>query len=377
MRLLPRDSEHGWTPYLWLIYIGPYVVFPFLFPQVAIMGSRALTLTTWAAGLAAFLMLYFRSHWVDGAPRLKFVIALAALGAVLGPRNPGALMFFIYAAGFVGGAARPSRAGIWIGAITVAGILMALQSPWDPYLLVSGIAVMAPLIGFVNLHYSETRRRDAALKLAQEEIARVAVIAERERIAADLHDLLGQTLSVIVLKSELAAKLIDRDSVRAGQEMREVERVSRDALAEVRRAVRGFRNANLADEVLRARAVLETGGVRVLVDAPSLNGPNEPSAVKGTANAVEHAAAMILREAVTNVVRHARATHCRITARRDANSFLMRIEDDGVGGRITEGAGIEGMRARAREIGGSLDYHPADARSGLAVTLRVPLSPPE
>jgi two-component system sensor histidine kinase DesK len=178
-----------------------------------------------------------------------------------------------------------------------------------------------------------------------------------------------------VLKSELAAKLIDRDSVRAGDEMREVERVSRDALTQVRRAVRGFRDANLADEVLRARAVLETAGVRVHVDVPPLTGRLERSGATGTPSTVEHAAAMILREAVTNVVRHAKATQCRISARSDADSLVMRIEDDGVGGRVVEGAGIESMRARAREIGGSLEYHPADTRTGLAVTLRVPLRP--
>jgi two-component system sensor histidine kinase DesK len=363
MRLLPRDGEHGWTPYLWLIYIGPFIVFPFLAPGLTVLGSRALTLVVWGAGLMAFLWLYFRSHWIDGARRLRLVVLLAALGAVLAPINAGALMFFVYAGGFVGGAAAPARAGFWIGGLTVAAVLCALTSPWEPLLLLSGVAVMTPLIGFVNLHHSETRRRDAVLKLAQHEIARVATMAERERIAGELHDLLGHTLSVIVLKSELAAKLVSRDPQRAAMEIAEVERVSRDALSEVRRAVYGFRAATLADELIRARAVLETASVQAHVEATA--DTNRLAERK-----VEHAAAMILREAVTNVIRHSRATHCRITAADRDRHFVLQIEDDGVGGPVMEGAGMESMRARAREIGATLEHR---SSRGFTITMRLPL----
>jgi two-component system sensor histidine kinase DesK len=376
MRLLPRDSEHGWTPYLWLIYIGPFAVFPFFEPRVLFLQSRALTLVWWAAGFAAFLVLYFRSYWVDGSRRLRLIVAIALLGALMSAHNPGGLMFFVYAAGFVGGAAAPSRAGLWIGGLTVSGVTCAALSRWEPWLLISGVAIMTPLIGFVNLHYSETRRRDASLKLAQEEIARVATMAERERIARDLHDLLGQTLSVIVLKSELAAKLVARDPERAAVEIREVERVSRDALTEVRRAVRGFRGASLADELLRARAVLQSAGLQVEVDAaaPSINGIGPD---------IEHSLAMILREAVTNVMRHAKATHCRISLSRADGELVLRVEDDGVGGQLVEGAGLDSIRARTREIGGALVTGPTQRAlagsslgRGMTISVRVPVSPP-
>ena len=360
MRLLPPNSEHGWTPYVWLIYIGPYVVFPFFFRGPAINGSAALTWAAWAGGLSAFLLLYFRGYWVDGGRRLPFIVGLSLLGALLSFINPGALLFFTYAAAFVGGAARKEYAGFWIGGITLGGVLIAAFTGWPRNLSIAGVAIMTPVIGFVNVHYVETRRREAALTLAQEEIARLATIAERERIAGDLHDLLGHTLSVIVLKSELAAKLLTRDPGRAAAEIAEVERVSREALGEVRRAVRGFRAATLADELVRARAVLETAGVRVAVEA---------MVVEGIARDVEHGAAMIVREAVTNVVRHAKATQCRISARARDGRLVVQIEDDGVGGTVIEGAGIESMRARAREIGGTLEHHSA---RGIIVTLRVP-----
>jgi two-component system sensor histidine kinase DesK len=127
--------------------------------------------------------------------------------------------------------------------------------------------------------------------------------------------------------------------------------------------VHGFRTARLSDEIARARAVLETAGVRVQTDS------TPPSAA--LIADVEHAAAMILREAVTNVVRHAKATSCRITASTSEGRLVLQIQDDGVGGPLIAGAGIESMRARAREIGGTLDHH---THHGVTVTLRVPAS---
>ena len=95
--------------------------------------------------------------------------------------------------------------------------------------------------GVIGIYDATRHRRNAALRLSQEEVRQLARVAERERISRDLHDLLGHTLSVITLKAELAARLVDRDPARAGEEMREVERVSRAALAEVREAVSGIR----------------------------------------------------------------------------------------------------------------------------------------
>lgn len=378
MRRLPRHNEHGWTPYVWLIYLAPYVAFPFVIETPAVVGTRWLSWLLWAAGLVVFLSLYFRAYWVDGAARVPLIIGLGALGAVLSWINPGALFFFTYAAGFVAGAVPARSAGLWLGGLTAAGALAGWLTPWHP-LFVAGVAVMTPVIGFVNLHYAETRRRDASLALAHEEIARLARIAERERIAADLHDLLGHTLSVIVLKSELAAKLVSRDPSRAAAEIADVERVSRDALAEVRRAVYGFRTATLADEIARARAVLSSTGI-------VLEGGAVPAGVlDGLPSSTEHAAAMILRESITNIVRHARATRCRIAVERSDALFVLRIEDDGAGGMVKEGTGIQSMRARAEEVGGRLEIEasrgddpgaPRRAGRGLTVTFVAPGSPP-
>jgi two-component system sensor histidine kinase DesK len=364
MVFVRRHPDHGWTPYVWLIYLGPYVSWPFVGPM-PVLGSALLGWTVWLAGLGLFLGLYLRSWWLDGSRRLPLVAALAVLGALLAPIDPGALAFFTYATGLVGGAAAGRRARAWIAALTAAGVVAALASPWEPLFVAAGVALMTPIIGFVNLHYAETRQRDASLVLAHEEISRLAAVAERERIAADLHDLLGHTLSVIVLKAELASKLLPRDRVRAAAEIADVERVSREALAEVRRAVHGFRSATLAHELTRARAVLGTAGVAVEVD----HGHRPDLGAAALAQPLDHAAAMILREAVTNVVRHARASRCRIAVAGEADRLVLRIEDDGVGGAIVGGAGVESMRARAREVGGSLELR---GGAGVAVILTAP-----
>jgi two-component system sensor histidine kinase DesK len=366
VRLLPRDGEHGWTPFVWLIYLSAYVLHPILVRPWPWLWS------VHAAGLGAFLILYFRGYWVDGRERVPIIAGLAVLGVVLTPLNPGALAFFVYASAFIGGAVTGRTAAAWIVGLTLAGLATAatvyLTYGWrtvlDPMLLVT-VALMTPIIGFVNVHYTETRRRDAALRMAQDEIARMATLAERDRIATDLHDLLGHTLSVIVLKAGLAVKLLTRDVARAGVEMADVERISRDALAEVRRAVHGFKAATLSDELVRARGVLATAGIAVdlAADVVPANGP-----VPDLRADVEQAAALILRECITNVIRHAQATTCRIAVARDADALRLEVRDNGVGTPNEAGSGIQGMRARAQDIGGTLTY---EGGTGTTVRLQV------
>ena len=118
----------------------------------------------------------------------------------------------------------------------------------------------------INVHFSQRGREQRKLLHAQEEIEHLAKIAERERIARDLHDVLGHTLSVIVLKSELASKLVEQEPVRAKSEMADVEQTARTALAEVRQAIGGYRSNGLVAELAQARATLETAGITVECD---------------------------------------------------------------------------------------------------------------
>jgi two-component system sensor histidine kinase DesK len=187
----------------------------------------------------------------------------------------------------------------------------------------------------------------------------MAKVAERERIARDLHDLLGHTLSVIALKSELASKLADRDPARAADEIREVERVSREALAEVRAAVEGYKGRGFSGELRSAEQVLGSAGVRLDADITPV--PLSPRQ--------ETVLALALRETVTNVVRHARASVCRVALGLDAGDLVLTIQDDGIGGPLREGNGLVGMRDRVAAAGGTLDVI---AQKGVRVCVRFP-----
>jgi two-component system sensor histidine kinase DesK len=361
MRLLPADRDLGWTPFVWLVYLGAYVLAPF------VLGATTGQWVWHVTALLVFLPLYFAGHWYDGRERLPIVLAIVTLGLATTWMNPGGAVFFVYAASFIGGAVTGRPAVAWVLAITAVGLVSAWTAgPLRAFALVF-VAVFAPLIGFVNLNAAGLRRRDASLRLAQDEVARLARLAERDRIAADLHDLLGHTLSVIVLKADLAVKLIDRDPARAVDEVRDVARVSREALAEVRQAVQGVRATTLADELARATAVLRGAGINVHVDGPPPLGPLPASA---EANAL----ALVLREAVTNILRHARATRCEIHLRDDAGTLTLIVQDNGQGGDIREGNGWSGIRRRVEDVGGSVSR---EVGRGVRLTAVVPHAPRE
>ncbi|HEY3384781.1 MAG TPA: sensor histidine kinase [Vicinamibacterales bacterium] len=354
-RLLPADFEIAWwLPYSWLVYLSFFILY-------AVFGGR--TLLWWtlhALAVAVFLPLYFRGFWLEGRRLLPIMAAITALGTVYIPWNPGASVFFVYASGYAGDTGPPRVAVRWLVAVVlVAGIeaLVCRLSPdaWIP-------AVVLPLIiGGGNIAFAEKRRADARLRLARDEVAHLAKVAERERIARDLHDLLGHTLSVIVLKSELAAKLSDRDPARAAAEIRDVERISRLALTEVRRAVEGYRQLTLEESLVGIRQALTAGGVALESDVTAVR--LDPK--------VEGVASLVLREAITNVIRHANATTCRVQMREERGRLSLVVCDDGVGGAARAGTGLTSMRSRVEEVGGHFEH---DGGAGTTVRVDLPLS---
>jgi two-component system, NarL family, sensor histidine kinase DesK len=238
MRLIPRHPEMGWTPYAFLIYLG------FFFMPAGL--SREASAGRWAAmllGAALFLALYFRGWWYGrGDHRVAWIAAgMMVLTAIYAPFNPGANVFSVYAAGFLA-QLRPARLAIralLLLLLAIVGLAAAFDLSaffWLPAF------VFAIFNGGINLHFAQVAQSNEKLRMTQDEVERLAKTAERERIARDLHDLLGHTLSLITLKSELAGKLLSRDPARAGEEIREVERISREALKEVRSAITGYRS---------------------------------------------------------------------------------------------------------------------------------------
>jgi len=337
--LLPEEPYIGWVPYLWLVYLSMFLV-PVLFDGRKGPLERGLS---WLA-IAVFLALYFRGYRARGREALAIIAGLVLLGVGFSPFNSGAAVFVIYGAAYSANVGSTRTAFRVLGAVVAVPIV---QTAFFGRSLSYGLAAggIGTIVGLVNIFYSEVGRKNAALRLSQEEVKRLATMAERGRIARDLHDLLGHTLSVIALKSELASKLLPRDPARAADEIRDVERISREALSQVRAAVTGYRSGGLAAQIADAKVALQAAAVTFTVEADTgVPLPPEKDAVLG----------LVLREAVTNVIRHANATSCRVAVRGTGDALWMEIADDGRGGEIKESSGLSGMRERLNELGGTL-----------------------
>jgi two-component system, NarL family, sensor histidine kinase DesK len=357
MRLLPKNKDIGWTPYAWLIYLTSVPFYGYMSGQTS---TRFWVLTV--LGMLIFLALYFRGYWMEGKKLLWIITAIALLGVLYSPANAGASVYFVYAAAF---SVRSGDTGFAIRILPLVLLLIALETlvfHLTPYFWIPA-SVFSLLIGAINIHYMQRHRDTKTLLMAQEEVEHLAKVAERERIARDLHDVLGHTLSVIVLKSELAAKLAEKEPARAAREIKEVERISRDALAQVRSTVRGYQALSLQAEAEQAAATLQAAGVKVECDFVPAQIPASHEGVL----------ALALREAVTNVIRHAQARSCDLRLRPVEGGCELEIKDDGCGRMAPEGTGLTGMRHRVEALGGKL-VREASSGTRLLITLPVKTS---
>ena len=355
LRLLPENPEIGWTPWAWLIYVVPFVAAPFY-----VAAARPYLAVTLLA-TAIFLALYFAGYWNRGARMLLIIVAIAAIGCVFVPIVPGAPVFFIYAAAFAAWVDSKTRTAVLIIAALCAVLTVeALAVGLHPFAWGWGL-IFTLLIGALNIHQESTLRMNAKLRMAQHEIEHLAKLAERERIARDLHDVVGHTLSLIVLKSELASKLAERDPARAAVEIQDVERIARDALTQVRSALAGYRSAGLARELESAQEVLKTAGIDVDIS-------RDAAAFTASEEAV---LSLAVREAVTNVLRHSRASRCaiRIDQGPDGTRHLQ-VSDNGTGSRGPQGLGLRGMHERVSAIGGAVVV---TSSNGTQVSITLPV----
>ncbi len=353
MRLIPKNSEYTWALYS-VLYFGFFLIDPI----VRHAGLRVWILTLLAT--AVFMVLYFGLFWVSCRQGLLHLAGMVLLGVGFAKYNGGATTFFIFASACGPFVVDTEADGIKVLlAIQAAGVLTWWGFHLNGWFLLfsNGLSF---IVGVSDLHFAQRNRANTRLLKAQEEIEQLAKVAERERIARDLHDVLGHTLSVIILKSELAGKLMDRDPQRAGNEIREVEQISRQALSDVREAIRGYRTRGLSAELAQAKATLETAGIAV-------NCQVEKIVLQALQESV---LSMALKEGVTNVVRHANARNCCLRLEQRNGSCRLAIEDDGRGGGHSEGNGLRGMRERVEMIGGSLSRA---LESGTKLIITIPL----
>ena len=357
---IPPDQ--GRMPYFWLLSLG------YMFWKFAYVPPGAVEVALLALTFALFIPLYCASYWARGWQIVACMLAGCLIGAAWARWNVGAATFFIFACAMAGQIGQMRHAMLAIGAVIVLALLVALQIEGTQMrlLFVMPILTISLPVGLGAVMEARLRRSRQALLRKQEEVEHMATIAERERISRDLHDLLGHSLSLIALKAELARKLVGRDAQACAREIGDIETSARQALAEVRAAVTGYRESGLAHALAGARASLAAAGVEL----------DEQVELLSLAPATEHVLALALREAVTNVVRHAGARRCRLSLGGEDGSVVLRVIDDGErlqGAAPRPGNGLAGMRERVTALGGELALVvAAGVGGGLALELRVP-----
>ena len=291
---------------------------------------------------------------------LAAVTVISVLFTLIEPDAHGTVLVF---ASIIAGVVFPTRQALLaIAALAVLQALLLAARLVDPLsslnILINNIFV--GLVGVGARLFWEAYRE---LARAREQLAQLAVTEERLRFARDLHDLLGQSLSVLVLKSELVAKQLPQDSTEPlRNEVRDIAHVARKSLNDVRDAVEGYRRPTLQAEISSARAALRSAGINLLVEGELEPLPPEQDGVL----------AWCLREAVTNVVKHSGAKKCEVRLTRDDGHATLDVSDDGRGApSLDGGSGLAGMRERVELVGGTMRVG-AENGGGLHLQVTVP-----
>jgi len=372
---------------LWRLYAQAWLIC-LLFPILALVQLRPhlVQLVVALVGLALFVISYTWVMWAHPVrsvlrraahvPRYLLLLAgLTALVLWLSVTYDHAFLWLFVGVSAIAGVTLPVRSAF------LAVVVLTLLTLFVGVGISGGIAVadwlhILPLVLLVRglgLDMIGIARLSSALRevhAARAELARMAVVQERLRLARDLHDLLGHTLSLIVLKSELARRLVEQEPARAAHEIHEVERVARQALREVREAVAGYRQPGLASELDGARQLLEAAGIDCQIEHSAGALPPGMDAVL----------AWTVREGVTNVIRHSRAHQCIIRVTGEAGCVRAEIINDGdrrpkhVTPREA-GSGLAGLAERVRTYGGQIEagpVHKADS-GGFRLWVGLPL----
>ncbi|PCJ45439.1 MAG: two-component sensor histidine kinase [Gammaproteobacteria bacterium] len=352
--LLPQNQGLSITPYVWLIYLA--IFFLSLFAS----NPTEQQILVSVLGVFLFLPLYFNGYWASAKTVWRNILGILLIGSYLATFNVGASVFFIYAAAFCCTLNNPRKA---IFALVVISIWIILLSWYfDLIIYFYGIAlVFTWMIGGLNIHQSEMFKNRQELILSRQETHDLAKIAERERIARDLHDSIGHTFSVITLKAELVGKLINKDSERAKQEAAELETISRNALKQIREVVSGFRASDLKAELAHAKYVLESNGVEFSYQFDQFS----------ISEVINKELAIILKELVTNVLKHADATQVSADITQINNEIILHFNDNGRGfnNKATHGFGLKGINERLDKLSGNFSIQ---QDKGAKITISVP-----
>lgn len=355
------DRERTYFAAFFLVFLTPVIVFSWSHGPLRRWGSVTLVAVFAAWYVAGLLAGEQRPpRWVRGLPMpvwfAGMVLLTLAATSLLGPSG---LMFLFFVAAAGGGAITgPGGLAVVLAAgltHTGAGLALGMEWPWA-----LGVGGWIAFVGLsVWLGERSSRAQQDAVD-AREQRAELAVDLERARMARDLHDILGHSLTVVAVKAQLAGRLVDADPERAKAEIADVERLARDALADVRATVRSFRDLSLPAELAGARRAFEAAEVEADV----------PGAAEHVRSDLRELFAWVVREGVTNVVRHSGARHASVVLGADS----VEIRDDGRGfdDAHRTGSGLLGLDERARQAEATMTI---DSTPGRGTVLRVSATP--
>ena len=278
------------------------------------------------------------------------------------PLNPEAYVIFVYPFAVLCLFLTRLRTLFLVLIAIMAGVVAETRYLGRPFATADSVLLYCVIFGLSNFAFAQQARTNSLLERANSEIERLSQEAERERIARDLHDLLGHTLTVITMKLDLARRLLSHDPDRARNEIVEAEQTARNALAEVREAVSGYRAEGLDAEISRARRSLLSADVKLTTTLTPVN----------LSSSQVNVLCLALREAVTNIVRHAHATVCQVALLEKDRTIHFTIEDNGLGGQIREGSGLRGMRERVQSVAGAVELT-GSANGGTSLEITLPL----
>lgn len=366
--LIRRVPDVGWAMiWLWLL----------LQPLSQVIAGHARPVVPAALGLAAFALLYLvivvgayarPPHLVTRVELLRLLL-FAALGLALtawyGRDDASWLPVMLYVATAGGAVLSLRAAAVWTGAVAVLLIVVGEFSGLSP--AVWGWTAFGSVLGS-SLVITVRQMRGYIYQLVETraELARTVVNEERLRFSRDLHELLGHTLTLIVVKAQVVRRLGDTDPAAAMAAAADIERIGRQALRDVREAVTGYRGRSFATELEEARAALSDAGITLRVTQEGTPLPPGMDAILS----------VVLREGITNVLRHSRASELSVLVRNDSGGALLELIDDGTGGQPGgTGNGLRGLTERLDAVAGSLTTGPGPTGGfRLAATLPALLS---
>jgi two-component system, NarL family, sensor histidine kinase DesK len=353
----------GLSPYVWIVFY----ILPFYF---IVQDSTTVEIAIGIAMVAGFFLCYvlsFASHgWIVYIGAGMQIAISTAMGMLFGY-----IYFFLFLAFFIGNLRNRGAfftlyiillvntfATSYYGFLNHSVFITQL-----PFVFLSIIAVILLPVSTYNRNKEE--KLQGQLEDANKRISELVIMEERQRISRDLHDTLGQKLSLIGLKSDLAAKLVSKNPDQAKSEIKDVQDTARTALKEVRELVTEMRGTKLEDEIHRVKQILEAAKIELDVQGP-LRLPN-------TSLIAENVVSMCVKEAVTNIVKHSGATSCLISIEPAESALAVKVSDNGVGLDAAQHnrkkSGLQGMKERLEFVNGHLDIQ---GDTGTTITINVP-----